>query len=95
MLALIIPLGRLRVRANASAGPHPNLLPARLRRNVILRSGATKNLLLSFGYDADSTRLQEKSRSFATAQDDAGAIFRIATQSQREKGIDPQDVTGN
>jgi hypothetical protein len=33
-------------------------------------------------HNADSTREREKSRSFAIAQDDADAIFRIATQSR-------------
>ena len=64
----------------------------RLCRNVILRSpsallrinSATKNLLLVCSFrntNADSTRVPKKSRSFARAQDDADAIFRIGTQS--------------
>jgi hypothetical protein len=47
-------------------------------------NSATKNRLLvrSFGTPTpDSTRLRNKSRSFARAQDDADAIFRIATQA--------------
>jgi hypothetical protein len=43
-----------------------------LCRNVILRSGATKNLLFGFVENhADSIGYGKKSRSFATAQDDA------------------------
>jgi hypothetical protein len=56
---------------------------SRLCRNVILSSpstflrvnSATKNLLLSSEHNGDSTRVRKKSRSFATAQDDAGGFL--------------------
>ena len=53
-------------------------------RNVIVRSGATKNLFFGFVVSeqrANLTRVPKKSRSFARAQDDAGAVLQIATQS--------------
>jgi hypothetical protein len=46
-------------------------------------NSATKNLLFAFvvsEHHADSTRVRKKSRSLARAQDDTGAIFRIAKQ---------------
>jgi hypothetical protein len=53
-------------------------------------NSATKNLLLVCSFrnsNADSTRVLKKSRSFARAQGDADATFRIATQSLEGKEI--------
>jgi hypothetical protein len=62
-----------------------------LCRKVILRSGATKNLLFGFvvsEHHADSTRVPKKSRSFARAQDDTGTIFglRYGLLTGKDKG---------
>jgi len=73
----------LRAPFNLLLTPPP---PRRSYYNVILRSGATKNLLFGFVVSEHERRFDrstEKSRSFARAQDDTGAIFGLRQSLSR------------